>query len=150
MRRWRTPIAWIAAAVVFTGGCDSGSTMGKVKGVVRYGGVPVTEGTVQFFPVQPGPMSAGRIGEGGNFELVTKQPGDGALVGQHVVVVVPPNDVERLEREMKPGQALRSQFKDIPQAVRSQNSSPLTVEVKSGSNDFQIDLKEMTVGGERP
>lgn len=152
MTRLKTPVArlaavWLAAPLILAGGCDSGPPMGKVNGVVLYGGKPVAQGTVQFFPVSPGPMSAGRIQEDGRFELITKTPGDGALVGEHVVVVVPPSDLALIEHELKPGQPMTSKFEDIPRVVRNQNSSPLSVKVESGANEFQIDLKEMTVAG---
>jgi hypothetical protein len=142
MKAYILLLAWVCA-VISSSGCDSGPEMGRVNGVMLFGGTPVAEGTVQFYPVKPGPMAAGRIGEAGKFSLVTKEPGDGALVGEHVVVVIPPNDAARLEQEVKPGKRMISKFEDIPQSVRSQATSKVVVEVKPGANDFTLDLKEL-------
>ena len=127
-------------------GCDQGPKMGTVTGAVTYGGQPVTEGTIQFFPTQPGPMAASRLGEDGTYELSTKQSGDGAQVGDYVVVVVPPSDVNRLQRELKPGQPWSAKFDEIPESIRSEHTSNLTATVASGKNTFDFDLKDPIAG----
>lgn len=127
-------------------GCDRGPAMGTVTGKVTFDGKGVGEGTIQFFPLQPGPMAASRLAQDGSFELTTLKSGDGARVGEYTVVVVPPSDVNRLQRELKPGQPWSAKFENIPADVRSELTSSLTAKVESGSNTFTFDLKELSTG----
>ncbi|MEM9656781.1 MAG: hypothetical protein AAF961_00335 [Planctomycetota bacterium] len=130
-------VGLIAAA-----GCDSGPLMAPVQGVVNFDEQPVAKGTIQLYPVQSGPMAAGRLSADGTFELTTKTPGDGALVGEHIVVVTPPSDVNELQRTLKEGQRRREQFRNIPESVRNQQTSSLRVTVEPGDNELEIDLSD--------
>lgn len=121
-------------------GCDGGPKMGTVKGVLKYNGEPISKGSVQFYPVAAGSMAAGALASDGSFELSTKTPGDGAVVGDYVVVVTPPSDVNTLEKELKPGQPHLVKFEDIPVIFRERQTSPLKAVVELGDNSFEFDL----------
>jgi len=116
-----------------------------VKGVVLYDGKPLSEGGVQFYPVGVGPMAAGRISKDGSFELTTANPGDGALVGEHIVVVTPCTDINQaaFDRGMQGKTAVKQPDDVIPQLVRSRSTSRLKVTVESGFNEFSLDLAEI-------
>lgn len=141
--RYAIPIFAVCTVV----GCDRGPQMGTVAGTVTFGGQPVTEGTIQFYPVKSGPLAAGRIGSDGSFVLSSETAGDGARVGEYVVVIVPPSDVNRLQSELKAGQPWSATFNNIPEAVRTQQSSNLTATVEAGENNFEFDLKGLSGAG---
>ncbi|MCO6047158.1 hypothetical protein NG895_24940 [Aeoliella sp. ICT_H6.2] len=117
--------------------------MAEVAGTVTYGGEPVTEGTIQFYPTQAGPMAVGRLADDGTFVLSTSEAGDGARVGEYIVVVVPPSDINRLQSELKPGQKRSSTFENIPASIRNQQTSTLMADVEAKQNSFTFDLKEL-------
>jgi hypothetical protein len=51
-------------------------------------GVPVTEGTIMFYPVNKGRPATARILQDGTFTLSYERPGDGLPVGEYKVVIV--------------------------------------------------------------
>ncbi len=142
IRRIVVPLM-LVAGLLTTAGCNSGPEMAPVKGVVKFKGQPVTAGTVQLFPVKSGPMAAGRLQEDGAFELTTKEPGDGAYVGDYIVVVTPPSDINDLERVLRPGRPIPIKYEKIPQQVRNQTTSKLRASVQSGQNELEFDLAEI-------
>lgn len=128
-------------------GCSRGPQMGTVAGTVTFGGEPVAEGAIQFYPVKSGPMAASRLSSDGSFVLSSLKAGDGARVGEYIVVIVPPTDVNRLQRELKPGKPWSAKFDDIPESVRSEQTSNLTATVESGDNTFDFDLEQLSGAG---
>jgi len=89
------PIIATASALAMLGlaGCgwQHPATFG-VEGVVRSSTGPVIErASVTFFSVggERSYRAEGIVGAGGRFRLSTFRPGDGAVAGQHRVVIVP-------------------------------------------------------------
>jgi len=84
---WRA-LALMGLAVA---GCGDSYQLARVSGVVLVDGSPYPGGKVIFAPV--GKDESGKAGRpaigvpdtGGRFTLSTYKPGDGALVGEHVV-----------------------------------------------------------------
>lgn len=129
------------------GGKSDGPDLAKVGGTVTYQGKPLPNAQVLFLPDTPGAPSAnGTTDKNGYYQLTTRTPGDGALVGKHRVTVtargpdkvipgntttsgMPGNDVE-------PGDPL------IPQKYFIADTSGLNGEVKSGKNTIDFDLTQ--------
>lgn len=118
-----------AGLLILVGGCGSGDAhpTAAVQGKVLHNGQPVADAVVSFTPQagaassnQPGKSATGRTDATGTFTLSTYQIGDGAIVGTHQVTVSSEDPNQPL-----PGQAAKD----------------LTLEVKPGTNDFQIELE---------
>lgn len=77
-------IALLALTLV---GCGKGVEMAPVRGVVNVDGQPVVGAGVTFIPVDGGRPAWATTDEAGRFELSSKDPGDGARVGEYVVTV---------------------------------------------------------------
>jgi len=79
----------LAALALFGGvaGCGkAGPATLKVTGVVVIDDEPLADAEVTFIPSVGRPAS-GRTDGGGRFTLTTFAPGDGAMLGEHVVTV---------------------------------------------------------------
>lgn len=60
-----------------------------VTGIVKFAdGVPVAGGIIEFSCSDPKSTATGRIDSEGRFRLSTNRDGDGAVAGQHSVVVI--------------------------------------------------------------
>ena len=119
----RRVIPW-AVLLVLTAGCGR-SGYGQVEGNVTFKGKPLA-GAVVFFVHQRGP-AAGAVGEDGSYRLLTKRPGDGAMVGPCKVAIVSPYPLKPLP---------------IPQKYCDAETSGLTVEVKEGQNTINFEIPE--------
>jgi hypothetical protein len=119
------------------GGADDFETA-HVRGTVACNGKPLTMGIVSFQPISPNGKMAGKAGYGliqgdGSFVVSTYGTEDGAVVGRHKVMVLPPAESDR---------------DDAPREVRAtrrslcyQNRKEITLEVKGGGrNEFSIDV----------
>jgi hypothetical protein len=70
-------------------GCSSGSRTYPVHGrVVTTDGVPVKSGVVEFRATKNALHARGTLDANGNFQLTTYRSNDGAIAGEHQVVVV--------------------------------------------------------------
>lgn len=108
-------------------GCSSQPA--NVSGVVTADGEPVTNGSVTFAPVGEGRPAVGDIGADGSFTLVTAA-GKGAEAGPHKVVYAAPEPEEKEDGSVGP----RSKWSGW------QTPAGFTVELKSGDNEFKIEL----------
>ncbi|MGL4511494.1 MAG: hypothetical protein ACRCT8_00250 [Lacipirellulaceae bacterium] len=94
MKPRATATLWIAAAALaaHAAGCGpSRPATHPVAGRVVYSdGEPVRRGVVEFLPVSPGPSGRGVIDDQGAFTLGTFASDDGAVEGQHRVIVAQP------------------------------------------------------------
>src|SRR5579884_1223222 len=85
----------LTLSAAFLVGCGDASRpkLGRVSGKVTYNGQPVPKGVVSFVP-RSGPGAAtgqgatGEIGSDGSYTLTTFDKGDGAVLGEHTVLVV--------------------------------------------------------------
>lgn len=144
------------AAFCCTGCFNNG--LAQVSGVVSVAGQPVSSGTIMFTPTG-GPAAVGEI-KNGQYTLTTFKAGDGAWVGSHRVVIqatsigpssigpssiVEPKSIED-EFTPAPGSAGRMLIPGkvtwlVPEKYSQAHTTPLTAEVKAGSNDLDFDLK---------
>ncbi len=107
--------------------------LAAVKGKVTCDGKPIPHAMVFFEPMKVGESAiVGKQGfatanENGEFVITTYDEGDGAVVGPHVVHVLPPN------ADNHPGYRCPCEF--------NSTSQPINVEVKQdGQNDFAFAL----------
>lgn len=143
----------IALFAVVCMGCGAGVKIAPVRGRITINGRPVTEGQITFYPVA-GNMAYGSIGADGEYRLTTFDNGDGALVGKHQVVILatkitgPPSPAT-LEEELRIGGGGGTLPADsgglewiVPEKYSDRSQTPLTAEVKPGSNTIDFSLDE--------
>jgi Calcineurin-like phosphoesterase len=109
-----------------------------VKGSVHVDGVPAANATVIFYLEEPAPKKPTRAGDAfvesdGSFVLSTYTAGDGAPAGKYIVTVVPDGGYGK---SSKPPAGL-----EIPGKYGKLDLTPLRAEVKSGTNEFALELK---------
>src|SRR5262249_22797739 len=120
--------------------------IGLVSGLVTYKGKPVPNVTVNFFPTNGRP-SNGQTDTQGNYSLRWDAEHDGAEVGSHKVTIAYIPGSQAPAAKAEPGKpalgpeamATPDDVKEILEKYGNPDKSPLTYEVKSGSQ--KIDLK---------
>lgn len=127
----------------------SGSTnepMGKVTGSVNYKGKPVPQGTaVMFLMSSKGFGALGEVDENGQYVL--KAAGrDMVPAGKYAISIRPPTGPEMTPEEvmeaLKKKKPAGDPFRTVPQKYRTPETSGLTFEVKTGDNQFDIDMQD--------
>jgi hypothetical protein len=125
------------------GGSDGEEGLAPVTGQITYDGQPVPAGEIHFYPVDGQRSSSGTIEADGKYALTSYQPGDGALIGKHKVVIdakeagAPLPDPDTLvagSPPPKPPQRI------LPAQYYDQATTPLEADVKDEDNviDFAI------------
>lgn len=122
-----------------------------VSGKVTLGGKPLTFGQITFYP-EKGRLAMGTIDSDGTYELTTLEKGDGALPGQHKVIIVAKQiqkngpTLKNFEEEMKmrvnPVGPTKVQW-IVPKRYAYRKTTPLETEVICGKDnkaDFDIPL----------
>ena len=149
------PLLRLCTTVVLAGalGCGGGASRPEtapVTGTVTYNGKPVANATVMFTPKSGGASATGKTDENGKFTLTTFEPGDGAIVGEHVVTVTytgpesgAPENPESPEAYGAPAEKGAAEKPPIPTKYANPKTSGLTFEVKAGGpNEFTIELTD--------
>lgn len=123
-------------------GGDDGPQLVPVKGIVTFKNEPIENINVMFEPLsKDGLIAEGTSGADGEFELQTRNPGDGAMTGEYKISfkyisdVIPdmPGFAGGVEPEPSP----------IPEKYADANKSGFTATVAADAskNDFQFDLE---------
>lgn len=137
-----------AAMLGLVVGCGrSLPAVAPVRGTVTRGGKPITQGMVAFQP-EKGRMGVGTIGADGRFTITTFAAGDGAIIGRHAVTI---EAYKQGSGSSLPATGSSTADADVvhasgpvvwlvPEDYASVQTTPLTAEVKPGSNviDFAI------------
>jgi hypothetical protein len=136
-------VSWSGAAALWlcalASGCGAGDaprwqTVHAVTGkVVLANGKPLNGGAVYFVPADGAVMSEGKIAPDGSFSLLTGGSGAGAPAGEFKVRIEPP-DASVLAIRRTPGSGKGLPF---PARYLDEDTSGLTVVVKSGANDLK-------------
>jgi hypothetical protein len=126
------------------GGLPAGAT-GTVGGKVTYNGQPVPAGCVVSFVGPKGITGSGQTDTSGAY-TISMRDGSSVLAGSYKVSVSPPqaaplSDEEAMKRSME-GKPTTETVKEVPDRYRSPESSPLSFEVKAGSNTFDIAMTD--------
>lgn len=119
-----------ALPLVLLGGCQSDEPrLYPVRGrVVFADGTAVQGGTVEFKSVDSGTSAIGVINLDGTFRLMTKVEGDGAVAGEHKVVVIQGAAPIISSRAHSHGRL-------VPARYASYETSGLVATVQAGTND---------------
>jgi hypothetical protein len=140
----RTGLALAVSMAVglLSAGCgSSGPQMASVSGKVTYKGQPLTKGSVSFVSTDPArPNASGAIQSDGSYTLQTREPGDGAQLGDYKVSVTD-IDPEAYNTAL-PGEAPKLPKSAIPQKYENPETSGITQKVVSGSNKVDITLTD--------
>jgi hypothetical protein len=128
--------------------------LGRVSGKVTYNGNPVTKGLVTLVPssgpgAKTGQSATGEIGSDGSYTLTTFTDGDGAVLGEHVILVQSREEDPAIEGHGMPIPDAQGRVKIkppkslVPERYASVDQSPLHFTVKEGDNSpLNIDLKD--------
>lgn len=153
-------VALAFALLLTAAGCGrSLPPVAPVSGRVTVAGKPVTTGAVWFYPSASGRPAIGQISPDGRYTLATFAAGDGALLGEHRVVIeareiertsaappkaaaeLPADLPEEVRREMEAGMLLREKVTWlVPEAYAAASTTPLRAAVKPGRNTIDFDL----------
>ena len=124
-----------AVSLSLAAGCG-GPELAPVSGKITVASQPATRGTVTFMPEgtkgTSGKAAVGEIGPDGAYTLRTFDPGDGAIVGHHRVLISGRGleDAENVPPDAR-----------IPLRYSNPQKSDLTKEVRPGPNKIDFDLK---------
>jgi len=131
-------LVFVFAASLVVAGCGPrGEATAIVRGKVTYNGKPVPNGTVNFIPTK-GPAATGEIQSDGSYALTTYKAGDGAVLGDHKVVIVAMQDMgNRLPESRTP---LPPPI--VPVKYTSLATSDLTAEVEKKENTINFELTD--------
>jgi hypothetical protein len=141
------------AFLIGCGGDAGRPKLGRVSGKVTYKGQPVTKGIVSFIPrggpgSETGQSATGEIGADGSYTLTTFDPGDGAVLGEHTVLVSAREEDPAIKGRgmpipdasgkinIKPAKSL------VPEKYATAENSPLRYTVKEGRNEYNIELAD--------
>ncbi|RUL88306.1 hypothetical protein [Tautonia sociabilis] len=129
----------VALAVVAPGCGSSGPEMARVSGTVTYQGQPLESGSVSFISTDPERANAvGTIGPDGSYELQTREPNDGAELGEYKIAI---SDIDpEAMNSALPGEPVPLTSK-LPQKYQDPSTSGLTRTVERGRNTFDFDLQ---------
>lgn len=133
MRPWMCGVCAVGLLLVTGCGGSGSPPTGRVTGVVTFRGQPVEGAQVTFF-AQQGRPGSGVTDAKGRFVLSTFGSHDGALPGEHVVVISKKQSDPR--NLYAPGRDL------LPTHYGDRARSPLKVMVTADkTNEFTFDLK---------
>lgn len=136
-------LAGVSVLIVGCGGVSDAPQTVPVSGVVSYNGTPMPKISVAFIPQDgTGQIAEGTTDAEGNFELQTREPGDGAVVGTYKVAL---NYVPDTVAGM-PGftDGAKSEPSTIPGKYGDTSMSGLTatVDPDESKNEFKFDLTD--------
>lgn len=120
----------------------------RVSGTVTYNGEPVADAAVAFYNEQSSRLATGRTDEKGRFKLSSYTKDDGALPGEHRVVVTKVEAIEEQQRlSMDEAMAARrTQNRSrqlLPNKYTSPETTPLFVTVtEERPIDLAIELND--------
>lgn len=128
-----TLILFLCAALPI--GCGAAKKTYPVKGkVVSATGIAPTFGTVEFRSLADGKIASGLIARDGTFQLTTFAPNDGAVLGEHQVILVRLINIEDGVPLHKHGHAV-----EIPVRYADYETSDLRATVEA------VDPNEITI-----
>lgn len=136
-------LAVCCVAVWLAAGCGGGNNgLAVVKGKITYKGKPVPSGTINFLPSDGNkPSATGEIQPDGSYSLktfVANRPSDGAVVGEHKVVIVAMEDMgARL-----PEQRVALPPPIVPVKYTSPATTDLTATVADKENTINFELTD--------
>jgi len=148
----------LALGVVGCGGGNTGPALYPVVGTVTYQGKPLAGARITFIPEKEGAIAIASTDSSGKFTMksgtdagvasgpckVTVALIDSSGSASALAVDMKPEDMQKLAMEGKLQAALQAQEKGslLPAKYGKSDSTPLTLEVKKGDNNFAIELTD--------
>ena len=129
----------IALGTATTGCGRAGVTVYPVTGRVTYKGMAIQRGTVLFSPLDAKlPPARGVIEADGSYRLTTFRDGDGAVAGEHRVIV---NALEEVAPGLETGQpGYRTPTSLVPDKYSNLNTTPLQRTIAAQKNVVDLEL----------
>jgi hypothetical protein len=114
-------------------------TVYPVTGRVTYKGMAIQRGTVLFSPLDAKlPPARGVIEADGSYRLTTFRDGDGAVAGEHRVIV---NALEEVAPGLETGQpGYRTPTSLVPDKYSNLNTTPLQRTIAAQKNVVDLEL----------
>ena len=144
MSRILFALAVLTTAIVGCGDEDNTTGLYEVKGkLTDKDGKPLANIRVTFHPVKGGdlPASTGLTDKNGEFTLKTEKGEDGAVAGQHKIVLTAEASAGDYAKKRGDNTDPSANNKSIPDVWSNPQSSPRTVEVnENDDNDIAIKL----------
>lgn len=133
-------LGMLVAVSAMVAGCgESRPVTCPVRGTVTCQGKPVPRGTVLFNPVDPTrPPARGTIASDGTYELTTYRAGDGAVPGEHKIVVNATTEVDPAREVGEPGYRIPQSL--VPAEYSSLSTTPLERTVAEQENIIDLEL----------
>jgi hypothetical protein len=137
--------------LLLTAGCRDNKhpELRRVKGRVLYLEEPVTDAVLAFYSDDSARAATGRTDEQGNFYLTTFEDNDGAVPGEHIVVVsktdTPEDDTQLSmdEAAKAPRTRVKKSRQLLPARYASVSTSPLRFTINEKEpNDLTIELSD--------
>ena len=138
MSRILLALAVLTTAIVGCGGDDDDSGLYAVKGkLIGKDGKPIANVRVTLYPVKGGerPSSTGVANRDGEFTLKTARQKDGAVAGQHKVVLSVDMSAASYAKATKIGYEPNKDTKLFPKEYSDQKTTPKTFEVKDNDDN---------------
>jgi len=148
----------LALGVVGCGGGNTGPALYPVVGTVTYQGKPLAGARITFIPEKEVAIAIASTDSSGKFTMksgtdagvasgpckVTVALIDSSGSASALAVDMKPEDMQKLAMEGKLQAALQAQEKGslLPAKYGKSDSTPLTLEVKKGDNNFAIELTD--------
>lgn len=128
------------ATVAGCGGSEDRLETAPVTGTVTYNGDTLKIGSLLFVPVGGGPTAEANIEADGTFEMGTYDLDDGAVIGQHKVMItaITAPGGSGLPEDVIDGDGAPVWV--IPEFYGNLEKSGLVVDVKSGENEVDFVL----------
>lgn len=126
-------------------GCSRGPRIVPVRGKITLDGQPVKDADVMFVSQPGGRLAVGKTDAAGKYSLSTHPEGNGALEGEHSVVVSSFRDETTAGTNTPEGAVSGSSLVKIvwlvPEKYSKPNGSGLTATVKRGQQEYDFELK---------
>jgi hypothetical protein len=137
------------ATVAAVAGCGRQlPTLAPVSGRVSLGDDPVVQGRITFVPSDGRRPATAAIGADGRYMLGTFTAGDGAVLGEHRVVIdvrsAGASQPTLLEEELRGGSVAGEFTWIVPEEYAAVSTTPLTAHVRSGRNVFDFRVPKQT------
>lgn len=139
----------LALALSLTGcGSKNERSTAPVQGTVTFKGKPLNTGSLLFVPSGGGPTAQANIRPDGTYSMTTYRDGDGAVIGNHDVIIMALEDPAggKLPEDAKKGYD-SAQHSLIPEKFGDLAKSGLKVEVTADVThvvDFDLDKGTLT------
>lgn len=133
-----------ATCAVVLVGCGKKEEIGVIRGQVTYQGQPVTDATLFFRNYDRGIHIMAELDEQGGYQVFTAG-GKGLPLGEYVVCLSPNEpalDVDPETGQIRRAAGSRKPRKDVPARYQDAKTSPLSVAVAAGENQFDIALTD--------